>query len=444
MSPTSVGPKQSALLAARSGRQYPVAAYGKGVYLYDTEGRRYLDGSSGAMTASIGHGVSEVAEAMARQARSLAFVFRNQFSSLPAEQLAARLTALAPGDMRSAFFVNSGSEATEYAFRTALAYWKARGRPAKTRVLGRRLSYHGMTLGALSLSGSPLRRRDYEPHLHPLAVVPPAYCYRCPFGLTPDRCRLECATAFETEILRQGPEQVAAVIVEPIVGAAGGAIPAPPGYLKRLRDICDRYEVLLIADEVITGIGRTGAWFACEEEGVVPDLLLLGKGLSGGYAPVAAILLREPIAESMEKGGGAMPFGHTFSANPLGAATCLAVLDFIEAHGLLANAAARGLQLQAGLQVLAKRHAVMADIRGRGLLWGFELVREHAGRTPLTDGAAALVDACLQEGLVAYPAGAELRNAVLIAPPLTISAAETEELLTKLDAGLVRFERGAV
>ncbi|WOI57838.1 aspartate aminotransferase family protein [Palleronia sp. LCG004] len=431
----------SALLKVQVNKRHKVVDRGKGVWLWDTEGKDYIDGSSGAMAANIGHGVEEVADAMSAQARKVAFAFTNQFTNAPAEELARRLADLAPGDLSQVFFVNSGSEASEHALRLSLQYWREQGRPGKTRFISRERSYHGMTMGALSLSGHDGRRADYGAYLHKMPGVPAAYAYRSDWGtLDPGAQGEAAARDWDRAILEAGAENVAAVILEPIVGAAGGALVPPEGYLRHVREICDRHDVLMIADEVITGMGRTGDWFACGHEGIVPDILTTAKGLSAGYAPMGAVILREHVAEALRTGSGASPYGHTFSGNPLGAATCLAVLDFMERHDVLGNVAARGREIEDGLRALAQRYPHMADVRGRGLLWGFEFVMDRETRTPPPAGFNAtgrFVEACWEEGLVIYPAGvAPLNNACLVSPPLVITAEEVEELLARLDRAL--------
>jgi adenosylmethionine-8-amino-7-oxononanoate aminotransferase len=286
----------SALLKQHVHRRYPTVHHGKGVFLYDTDGKRYLDGSAGPMTANIGHGVKEITRAIDEQLSRVAFTYRTQFTNEPAEALAKRLTRRAPGDLDWAFFVSSGSEATEFAMRAAIGYWREVGRPAKTKILSRHLSYHGMTLGSLSMSGHAARRPDYGTLLHAFPVGPPAYAYRYAHaGESAETYADRSVAEFEAAVRAENPETVAAVIVEPIVGAAGGVLVPPPGYLPRLRDMCDRLGVLLILDEVITGGGRTGDWFACISEDVVPDLLAVGKGLSAGYSPVGGVLLRQHL-----------------------------------------------------------------------------------------------------------------------------------------------------
>ena len=298
-----------------------------------------------------------------------------------------------------------------------------------------------MTLGALSMSGPDARRPDYGALLHPFPVAAPAYSFRFALaGESEDAYAARAAGEFEAAIVAADPSTVAAIIVEPIVGAAGGALVPPNGYLKHLREACNRQDVLLIMDEVITGIGRTGDWFASATEGVVPDLLAVGKGLSAGYFPVAAVLLREHLVEAMGRGSGLAPFGHTFSGNPAGAATCLAVLDFLGRNRVLENVRRRSQQLEVGLRTLATKFPFMADVRGRGLLWGFEFVVDPATReAPLWrhNAAAVFVDECFERGLIVYPAGiAPLNNAIMLAPPLTITADEVELLLDMLEGAL--------
>lgn len=433
------GQETSALLKQNLASDYPVAARGSGVYLYDTEGNAYLDGCGGAMTASIGHGIPEIADAIARQARTVAFTYRTQFTNEPAEQLARRLTALAPGDLDFAFFVNSGSEAAEFAIRTVVGHWRERGRPEKVKVLGRHISYHGMTMGALSMSGHAARRPDYGSLLHAFPVTPPVYMERyAHVGESEAEYARRAVDEFERAVVAEGVDTVAAIIVEPIVGAAGGVLVPPAGYFPALRAMCDRLGILLIADEVITGIGRTGEWFMSGAEGITPDVLLFGKGVSGGYAPVAGALLRRPLVEAIAAGSGIAPFGHTFSGNPMGAATCLAVLDLMERENVIANVRLRGAQLEAGLRALAERHPCIVHVRGRGLLWGFDLADSDDAQTPPPSGvsaAGAFVELCLAEGLLTYPGGiAPWNNAAILCPPLTITAAEIDDLLTRLDA----------
>jgi adenosylmethionine-8-amino-7-oxononanoate aminotransferase len=424
----------------------PIAVRGEGLYLYDEEGRRYLDGCSGAVSSNIGHGVPEVLEAMHAQAQRLTFAFRSQFGNRPAEALAERLGALAPGSLRWLFLVNSGSEATELAAKMALQHWQERGRPEKTHVLSRRISYHGITLGALSMSGHALRRSRFEALLAKDAGVATPYCLRCPLSLAYPSCELACADDLQTHIDALGADHVAAFIAEPVVGASGAAITPPHEYYARIRAICDANDVLFIADEVMTGMGRTGAMFAVEHYGVVPDLLVLGKGLGAGYTPVAAVMASDELMEPIRQGSGAVLYGHTLSFNPLSAATALAVLDYVEKHDLVRNARERGDQLMNALKTLAARHPVLGDVRGLGLLVGLELVADGslAPFPPETNVTGRLVRHAFDRGLLIYPASGALEgagDAVMIAPPLTIGAAEVDALVGMVDGAVGALER---
>lgn len=428
----------------------PTAVRAEGLYLYDDEGRRYLDGCSGAVTSNIGHGVPEVLEAMRAQAGTLAFAFRSQFSNRPADALADRLGALAPGSLRWLFLVNSGSEATELAVKMALQHWQERGRPEKTHVLSRRISYHGITLGALSMSGHALRRSRFEALLSKDAQVATPYCLRCPLGLAYPSCALACADDLQARIDALGAQNVAAFIAEPVVGASGAAITPPPEYYARIRAICDANDVLFIADEVMTGMGRTGAMFAVEhfaagERELVPDLLVLGKGLGAGYTPVSAVLATDELMEPIRRGSGSVLYGHTLSFNPLSAATALAVLDYVEKHDLVGNARERGEQLMNAFKTLAARHPVVGDVRGLGLLVGLELVADGslAPFPPEANVTGRLVRHAFDRGLLIYPAAGALEgagDAVMIAPPLTIGAAEVDALVGMVDGALSALE----
>ncbi len=438
----------------------PTAVRAEGLYLYDEAGRGYLDGCSGAVAANIGHGVPEVLEAMRAQSETLTFAFRSQFGNRPADALAERLGALAPGDLRWLFLVNSGSEATELAAKMALQHWQERGRPEKTHVLSRRISYHGITLGALSMSGHALRRSRFEALLAKDAQVATPYCLRCPLGLSYPSCGLACADDLQARIDALGAEHVAAFIAEPVVGASGAAITPPREYYARIRAICDANDVLFIADEVMTGMGRTGAMFAVEhfpagesgfERELVPDLLVLGKGLGAGYTPVSAVLATDEVMAPIRSGSGTVLYGHTLSFNPLSAATALAVLDYVERHRLVENARERGEQLMNALKILATRHPVVGDVRGLGLLVGLELVADGALAPfpPEANVTGRLVRHAFDRGLLIYPAAGALEgagDAVVIGPPLTIGAAEIDTLVGMVDGALsaLEHELGAV
>ncbi|SEN69170.1 aspartate aminotransferase family protein [Lihuaxuella thermophila] len=418
---------------------YPTAVYGEGIYLYDHTGKQYIDGSSGAVTASIGHRVKEVVEAMIAQANQVSFTYRSQFTNEPAEKLAKKLSEWAPGDLNWSFFVNSGSEATETAMKIAIQYWQERGYGRKNKVLSRWMSYHGITLGALSMSGHVLRRKRFIPLLEDFPSASPPYCYRCPFNSTYPGCNLMCAKELETAIKRIGAENIAAFIAEPIIGASGGAVTPPDGYYQEIKAICERNEILFIADEVMTGIGRTGKRFAVEHWGVVPDLIALGKGMSAGYTPIAATLVSDRVMEPILRGSKAIMAGHTYSANPQSAAVSLAVLEYIEKHRLVEAAAEQGQYLMEKLQQLANMFEMVGDVRGKGLLLGMEFVADRLLKTPFhpeTDVTNRIVARAFEKGLLVYPAAGGIDgagDAVLIAPPLVIQKAEIDRLVSILE-----------
>ncbi|MFD3450036.1 aspartate aminotransferase family protein [Microbacteriaceae bacterium 4G12] len=419
------------------GQSYPVISHGRGVYLYDTTGKRYIDGSSGAITAGLGHGMKEIIDAMTRQAQKVSFVYRSQFTSEPAERLAKKLSELS-GTLNWSFFVNSGTEATETAMKIAIQHYQERGIKGKHKIISRWMSYHGITIGALSMSGHPLRRQRFIPLLEDYPSVSPPYCFRCPYHLKYPTCQTACATELEAVIERVGPEHIAAFIAEPIVGASGGAITPPGDYYKVIYEICQHYDILFIADEVMTGLGRTGKWFAMEHWDVTPDIMALGKGMTAGYTPMAATVVSDRVMEPILQGSKSVMSGHTFSANPLSAAVSLAVIEYMEKHQLPQAAAQKGEYVREKLEALQQKYTSIANVRGKGLLLGMELYTA----TP------RLIQTAMKNGLLLYPAmsGIHGKNetAVLIAPPLTSSYTELDELLTLLETSLQEIERGMV
>lgn len=423
--------------------EYPMISHGKGIYLYDENGNRYIDGSSGAVTANIGHGTEEIASAMFEQAKQIAFVYRSHFTSSPAEVLAKKLAKLTPGDLNWTFFVNSGSEATETALKVAIQYFQEQGIHTKTKVISRWTSYHGITLGALSMSGHKMRRERFSTLLEDFPSVPAPYCYQCPLQDTYPGCRLKCAEELENAILQIGPENIAAFIFEPVIGAAGGAIVPPPGYYEKIKLICDRYNILTIADEVMTGMGRTGKLFGINHWNVEPDIMTLGKGLSAGYTPMAATVVSDRIINVIRKGSKVVMSGHTFSANPLSAAVCNAVLEYMEKHHLVDNAAEQGDRLLNGLKDLTRKYPIIGEVRGKGLLCGMELVYDGEKHQPFLGShrvGEKFISICFSKGLIIYPAFGGVTgyegDAVLISPPLITTSFQVYEILRILDESL--------
>lgn len=439
---------RSSVLYRDLGRRYPVIVRGEGVYLWDAEGRRYLDGSGGSSAVtSIGHGVREVVEAMAEQARRVAFVPMHLFSSEPLEALAEAVAKFAPGDLNRVWFVSGGSEATENAAKLARQYWLERGQPSKSVVIGRWQSFHGNTFGALGFGGHTYRRRKYAPLFQEANHLAPVYCYRCHFRLTYPACETYCADYLERLIRLQGPENVAAFIAEPVVGATLGAVPPTPEYFPKIRAICDRYDVLFIADEVMTGFGRTGANFAVDHWGVVPDLIATAKGISGGYIPLGAVIAREELVAVFERNRSNFVAGHTYSGHPVAAAVGLAVLRYIQEHDLVRNAREVGAYLLGRLRELMPRHPIIGDVRGLGLMVGVELVADRATRAPFPPErqvAMAVTLEALERGLICYPGTGSvdgvLGDHLKFTPPLILTRAQADELVDILDRALGAVE----
>ncbi|NSL52419.1 aspartate aminotransferase family protein [Calidifontibacillus erzurumensis] len=432
---------RSLLIKPMMNEQYPTVTHGDGIYLFDKTGKKYMDGCSGAVTASIGHANKEIIEAMHDQAKKVSFVYRSQFTSEPAEQLAIKLNELIGGasDYWS-FFVNSGSEAIETALKIAIQHWQEQGNYRKNIILSRRISYHGITIGALSLSGHVKRRERFVPLLEDWPLVAPPYCYRCPFRQKHPDCQLFCANDLETVIERIGDNQVAAFIAEPIVGAAGGVIVPPPGYYERIREICDRFNILFIADEVMTGLGRTGEILGLDHWGVKADIIALGKGLSAGYTPIAAALASEKVMEPILNGSNSIMSGHTLSANPQSAAVAFAVVHFIEKNRLIEKVRENGAYLMQKLQALAAKNSTIGDVRGKGLMIGLEFVADKKTKQPFPPEASItkkIVDIARDKGLLVYPAQAGKEgvqgDAIIIAPPFIITKQEIDVLVDLLE-----------
>ncbi len=410
----------------------PTVAAGDGVYLIDTAGRRYLDGSGGAAVSCLGHSDAGVRAAIHEQLDKLAFAHTGFFTSEAAEHLADLLVDEAPAGIDRVYLGAGGSEAVEAAIKLARQYVLEIGEPGRRNIIARRQSYHGNTLGALAAGGNAWRREKYAPLLIETHHISPCYEYR---GRRDDESvedyGLRVANELEAEIERLGPETVMAFVAEPVVGATAGAVPAVPGYFKRIREICDRHGVLLILDEVMCGMGRTGTFFACEQDGVAPDIVTIAKGLGAGYAPIGAMLCSSRIYDTIAKGSGSFQHGHTYHGHPLAAAAGLAVVTALRERGLVERSAEMGEVLMAALKDKLGQHPHVGDIRGRGMFRGVEIVADRESKAPFDPKlriAGKIKKAAQNAGLIIYPANGTVDGQngdhVLIAPPFIISEDE--------------------
>ncbi|MFH6787305.1 MULTISPECIES: aspartate aminotransferase family protein [Methylobacterium] len=417
-----------------------VASGGKGVELFDQHGRGYIDASGGAAVSCLGHGHPDVIAAMHAQADKLAYAHTSFFTSEAAEALAERLVADAPAGLDYVYFVSGGSEAVEAALKMARQYFVEIGQPQRAKIIARRQSYHGNTLGALAAGGNAWRRAQFQPLLAETHHIDPCYAYRYQEpGETEDAYGLRAAQALEDKILELGPETVMAFVAEPVVGATAGAVPAVPGYLKRIREICDRYGVLLLLDEVMCGMGRTGTLHACEQDGVAPDLMTVAKGLGGGYQPIGATFLSGRIYEAFAKGSGLFQHGHTYICHPMACAAALAVQEVIARDQLLDNVKAMGADLARRLGERFGNHPHVGDVRGRGLFMGVELVEDRGTKAafdPALKLNARIKREAMNRGLAVYPAGGTIDGVrgdhILLAPPFIIDAATVDTVVERL------------
>ncbi|MFN3824302.1 MAG: aspartate aminotransferase family protein [Pseudorhodobacter sp.] len=424
----------------------PTAVSGDGCYIIDAQGRRYLDGSGGAAVSCLGHSDPGVRAALHAQLDRLAFAHTGFFTSEAAESLADLLIEDAPEGIERVYLVSGGSEAVEAAIKLARQYFMEIGQPARHRVIARRQSYHGNTLGALAAGGNAWRRAQFAPLLADTTHIAPCYAYRDrQDGESPEAYGRRVADELETEIQRLGPETVMAFVAEPVVGATMGAVPAVPGYLRRIREICDRHGVLLILDEVMCGMGRTGHLYACAEDGVAPDMLTVAKGLGAGYQPIGALLTSARIYDAIAAGSGFFQHGHTYMGHAMAAAGAGAVLRAIKGGGLLVQVQARGAELQAALEARFGQHPHIGDIRGRGLFRGLELVENRETKAvfdPARKLHAKVKAAAMVEGLICYPMGGTIDGQrgdhILLAPPFIISGDQIGELTDKLGRAVDR------
>ena len=416
----------------------------EGIYMWDTTGKRYIDGSSGAMVSNIGHSNPNVLAAMQKQMERGTFGYRLHFQTEASEKLAARAAALAPEGLNKVFFVSGGSEATESAMKLARQYALTCGEAQRYKVISRTPSYHGATLGALAVTGYAPMTAPFDPMMHAMPKIPAPLAYLDGLDPTDPATGHHYAQMLEDKILEEGPQTCLAFMVEPVGGASTGALVPPAGYMKRIREICDQYGVLLIHDEVMSGGGRTGRFFAAEHWDVTPDIICLSKGFGGGYVPLGAVIARDDIVEAVLDNGGFI-HGHTYAGNPLACAAGLAVIDEIERENLTENSALMGDKLAENLRSLMQKYTIIGDVRGKGLLAAFELMSDRATKEPLPKGLNAynrLVDIAYEKGLIIYSRrtrGGLAGDHFLVCPPMITTEAQLGEITDLLDASLAAF-----
>jgi len=425
----------------RSGAIPPIAVRGEGIYLHTADGHAVIDASGGAAVACLGHGNRRVAEAIGRQAATMAYSHTGTFSNQPAEDLAEILLANEPGGLTRAWFCSSGSEGNEAAIKLARQYFLEIGQPQRIRTIARRQSYHGTTLGALAAGGNMMRREKFEPILSPVhSLVSPCFAYRFKHDHETDAQYLErLAVELDAEFQRVGPENVMAFLAEPIVGATTGCVVAVPGYFKRVREICDRYGALLILDEVMCGMGRSGTMHAWEQEGIVPDIQVIAKGLGGGYQPIGGILIADRVVQALANGSGGFLHGQTYQAHPVACAAALEVQRIIRDEKLVDNVRAMGVKLEQALTERFGNHRHVGDIRGRGLFWAIELVTDRATKAvfdPALKRNERVKAEGIARGVATYPMGGTIDGKqgdhVIVAPPYIVNEADIHAIVERL------------
>jgi len=444
-------PNKGALFPRNFKKDFPVAVRGEGSWIITADGRRLLDAAGQAAVVSIGHGVAEIGKAMAEQSSWIAFAHTSQFHSEPAERLASRLLELAPPNFRNGgcvYFTSGGSEATETAIKLARQYYLEMGERSRYRIVSRRQSYHGSTLGAMSVSGNVARRSLYEPLLAEWGHVAPCFCYHCPFGKTFPSCKIICADDLEVFLSAQDAASVAAFIFEPVVGATLGAAAPPEGYAQRIAETCRSRGILLIADEIMSGMGRTGLPFALQTWGIEPDMILVGKGIASGYAPLGAVLVSRRVVEAFERGSGAFQHGFTYQAHPVATAASNAVLDYLQTRRLFDKVPEAATFLRGSLKVL-EGHRHVGEIRGRGLLIGIEFVKDKSTREPFRKElniAERVRQAALEQNVLTYPTQGCVDGSngdhILLAPPYIITSEESSLIASAVGTALQKVFPG--
>ncbi len=429
-------------------RKYPVLTRGEGIYIYDQEGNKYIDAVAGIAVANVGFGVKEIVDAVAKQSMEIQFLHTSFFTTEVQEKCAKKIIEfLAPPGLTKVWFSLSGTEATETALKLTRQYHLETGNPNKYKVISRRLSYHGSTLGALSVGTAPSWRSNYVPYLFSSPTIPEVHCYRCPYGQEYPGCGIICAHELEKVIKQEGSQYISAFIAEPIVTGSGGIIPAPPEYFEIIRSICDKYHVLFIDDETFTGVGRTGKGFAIDHWAVVPDIIATAKGLGGGYAPIGATIVSQKIFDAILNGSGKFQHGLTFSGNPVSCAAGLATLEYLEKNRLIERSAKMGAYFLQELSLLSELPMV-GEINGKGLLLGMEFVKDKEKKTPFEPAkkvSRKISGVALKKGLRVQPGSGSVDTIsgdhIIMAPPFIIKEAEIDQIVNILRETISEVEK---
>lgn len=423
----------------RMNHPHPVIVRSEGVWLYDMEGQTYLDGTGGAIVVNAGHGVPEISKAITKQIENIAYIHPTIFSSEVVEDYSDCLAEIVPVNDPKFYYLTSGAEAIEAAIKLARQIQVERGENSRYLTISRWMSYHGLSMGALALSGRPKMRELFEPMFRDMPHIPPPFCYRCPYNLKHPECGLRCAEALEEEIIRHGPEKIVAFLAEPVSGSTLGAVVPPDGYWKRIQEICTQYGVLLILDEVMTGMGRTGKWFAAEHWQLTPDIIAIGKGAASGYFPLSIVAVDGQEVDLIASGRGDFFHGGTFSHHAVGAAAGLATYDYLVKHQLVKQAHKRGIYLARQLEAQLGSLPWIGDIRGIGLMWGIEFVQDKISKAPFPKDIhlnQKIADEALKIGLVVYPGmgcvDGSSGDHLMIGPPFCISEDEIDQLVDLL------------
>ena len=432
-------------------RDYHVINRTEGIYLYDTKGNRYIDATGGSsVVVTVGHGVSEIPDAMYKQAQEFSFYPAHAFSNEKLRDLCEMIVGLAPGKMKNnakVWITCTGTDATDDAVRLARQHWVEKGMMGKHLVVTRWQGFHGNNIFVAGLSGVTQRRSIFQPMFIDMPHIPPAFCYRCPFELEYPACDLKCARSLESMIRQVGPENVAAFIAEPVVGAALGAVPAPSGYFEKVREICDKYDVLMIVDEVMTGFGRTGTMWGIEHWGVTPDIIGTAKGITSGYTALAAVIATNKVWQPLIDNNSSFKSGHTLNANAVSCAGAIATLDYLQTHNLVERAAEMGTYMLSKMEEQLLSHPMVGDVRGKGLMLGFELVRDKETKEPFDADwlvSKKLEDEAFDRGLITYPCTGTVDghagDMTLLAPPLIVTKEQVDDIVRILDESITVLE----